>query len=206
MSIYPIISKYFNKEEFSECNITIIDEDLVSRMQVISRYENTNDLEIKQIVDYLVDHPLKVFNYDFVEKYAKDYAIQYDKNKQLFYTYYLGKKMYFSRILDTMDKVQEYYRSILLEQDENSPHQYLVEGFEIQKNAIVIDAGVAEGNFSLSIIDSVKKIYMFEPDKNWYEALSYTFEPYKDNEKFPSATPASITIAFFCISNPSTKY
>lgn len=167
-------------EKFHECNITIIEEDLISRMQVISRYENTDDLEIKQIVDYLLEHPLKVFNYGFIEKYTSDNIIQYDKSKQLFYTYYQGKKMYFSRDLDSVDKVQKYYKSILLEQDEDSPHLYLGKGYEVQENAIVVDAGVAEGNFSLSIIDSAKKIYMFESDKNWCEALSYTFEPYKD--------------------------
>ncbi len=49
---------------------------------------------------------------------------------------------------------------------------------------VVIDAGVAEGNFALSVIDKVSKIYLVECDNDWNEALRYTFAPYKDKVVF----------------------
>lgn len=67
-----------------------------------------------------------------------------------------------------------------MEQDEKSPHLYITDQYRIKDNSVVIDAGVAEGNFSLEIIDRVKKIYLIESDRDWIEALKLTFSPYKD--------------------------
>ncbi|WP_312430327.1 FkbM family methyltransferase [Lacrimispora sp.] len=160
----------------------IADTLFFERQQVISRYKDCKENEIQDIVNYLVDHPLQVFNYPFVEKYDnEDFDIKYDKEKKLFYTLYYNKKMYFSRSFHDEEKVREYYKSICLEQDFHSPHKYLTDIFEVPNNAVVVDAGVAEGNFALSIVECAKKIYLFEPDKEWVEALKYTFEPY--NEK-----------------------
>jgi predicted RNA methylase len=44
-----------------------------------------------------------------------------------------------------------------------------------QADDVVADLGAAEGNFSLSIINKVKKIYIFEYDKEWVEALKAPF-------------------------------
>lgn len=166
---------------FTDCNITIVDEDLISKAQIIMRYEHTDDPEIREVVEHLKAHKLEVFNYPFVNKYKEEELnVEFDINKGLYYTIHCGKKMYFSRSLNSIERIKKYYRSILLEQDEYSPHLYLTEEFSVQKGAVVVDAGVAEGNFSLSIIDEVKKIYMFEPDNDWYEALLHTFEPYME--------------------------
>ena len=170
-----IEAKYF------DCDVDIIDENLISRLQIILRYENDENQEIQEVVERLKEYPLQVFNYPFVEKYKEDsFDIRFDDKRNLFYTYYCGKKMYFSKSFKSERQVREYYKSILLEQDMYSPHLYLTKEFRVQKDAVIVDAGVAEGNFSLSVIDTVKKIYMFEPDKNWCEALTYTFEQYKD--------------------------
>jgi phospholipid N-methyltransferase len=58
--------------------------------------------------------------------------------------------------------------------------KYLTEDFQVESNDIVLDIGSAEGNFALSIIDEVKRIYIFEADKEWIEALYATFEPWKE--------------------------
>ena len=50
----------------------------------------------------------------------------------------------------------------------------------MSENDIVADIGSAEGNFSLSIIDKVKKIYLFESDPEIIQALRVTFEPWKE--------------------------
>lgn len=153
---------------------------LFTKYRLMSRYQNSNDLEIIEITDYLKDHPLQVFNYTFTSQYHEKYEISYDYEKELFYTVFENKKLYFARFFKQKKEVQEYYRQIRMEQDKDSPHRYLTEQFDVDKNSIVVDAGVAEGNFALSVIDKVKKIYLFEPDFDWVEALKYTFEPYAD--------------------------
>lgn len=158
-----------------------IEEFFFQRLQVMSRYKSCSDKEIQNIMAYLDFNPFQVFNYPFVEKYDnEDFDIEYDERKKLYYTLYYNKKMYFSRSFKDRESVREYYRSICIEQDVDSPHKYLTEEFNVPDDAVVIDAGVAEGNFALSIVERVKKIYLFEPDSDWAEALKYTFEPYKD--------------------------
>lgn len=154
---------------------------LFTRYRLMSRYQGTNDSEIIEVTDYLKDHSLQIFNYPFTSRYHNnDYVINYDSEKELFFTVFENKKMYFARFFRQKEEVQSYYRQIMMEQDKDSPHRYLTEQFGVDENSIVVDAGVAEGNFALSIIDKVKRIYLFEPDFDWAEALKYTFEPYAD--------------------------
>lgn len=158
----------------------IMERQFFRRLKLISRYQGCEEQEILEIVDYLKNNPLQIFNYSFTEKYENMcFDIKYDVEKGLYYIYHDRKKMFFSRNLESKEKVSEYYRSICIEQDIKSPHRYLTDIFTVSNDAVVIDAGVAEGNFALSVIDKVKKIYLFEPDDNWVEALKYTFEPYK---------------------------
>lgn len=151
------------------------------KLQLLNRYKDSTDEEIQEIVNYLRKNPLEVFNYDFTKKYMLDnIEVCVDDSNGLYYVVHRGKKMYFARTFTCEEQVRSYYRSVCLEQDDESPHKYLTEEFTVSEDAIVVDAGVAEGNFSLEIVDRVKKIYLFEPDDNWIEALQYTFAPYKD--------------------------
>lgn len=169
------------ERDYPQYSGRIVENNFLEKVQMLMRYDTCQDEEISEIVDYLETNPLQVFNYRFTEKYEKaDYEIDFDEQKGLYYTWYKGEKMYFSRSYTDKKDVIEYYKSICLEQDEKSPHKYLTEAFDVPDHATVIDAGVAEGNFSLEIVERVKKIYLFEPDASWVEALQYTFEPYKD--------------------------
>ena len=40
--------------------------------------------------------------------------------------------------------------------------------------------GAAEGNLALSVIEKVKRVYLFETDMEWIEALEATFAPWKE--------------------------
>ena len=154
---------------------------LFTKYRLLSRYQKSSNPEIIKVMDYLTDHPLQVFNYTFTSQYQNDdYEVSYDSEKGLFYALFENKKMYFSRFYRQKKEIQDYCRQIMMEQDRDSPHKYLTEQFGVNENSIVVDAGAAEGNFALSIIDKVKKIYLFEPDFHWAEALKYTFEPYAD--------------------------
>lgn len=167
--------------DFKDCNCYVLDEMELTRLKMLNRYENSKDLEIQEIVSYLETHSLTPFNYSFVENYNEnDFLVDYDKQKKLYYVMHEGKKMFFSRSLNTEEKVRRYYKSIIIEQDKKSPHLYLTDTFLVPENAVIIDAGVAEGNFSLSVIEKAKMVYLFEPDTLWAEALRYTFEPYKE--------------------------
>lgn len=154
---------------------------VLTKQRLLARYQNTEDAEIKDILCYLRENTLQVFNYDFVKKYGwLDYDVLYDDQAELFYVLFENKRMYFARRFDSDRKVRDYYRQILMEQDPESPHCYLCEGFRVDGNSVVVDAGAAEGNFAISIIDHVKKLYLFEADPEWTEALRYTFAPYGD--------------------------
>ncbi len=151
------------------------------KQSILKRYENNNEKEITEIIDYIKENDLKIFNYDFCEKYENiQIQLYWDKVYKMYYVLHHDKKLYFSRKINTEEYVRKYYSSILMEQDEKSPHRYLTPDFNIEEGNIVIDAGAAEGYFALEIIDKVKKIYLIEADKDWIEALKITFKDYED--------------------------
>ena len=51
---------------------------------------------------------------------------------------------------------------------------------------------MAEGNFSLDIIDRVKKIYLIETDDDWLEALKMTFREYEDKVQIVKGYVSSV--------------
>lgn len=137
--------------------------------------------EIQQILQYVSEYGLGVFNYSFTKTYQNMEIVPlFDEEQSMYYVIYRGKKMYLSKNFDTEKKVIDYCRWLALEQDKDSPHKYFDADFKLNQEAVVLDAGVAEGNFALDIIDTVSKIYLVETDHNWIEALKKTFEPYKE--------------------------
>lgn len=136
----------------------IEDKNYFYKRSIMKRYALSKDKEILQIVQYLKTHNLKVFNYEFADKYKKlDCEIYLDETCGLYYVNRHGKTMYFSKKYENKEQVKRYYQSICIEQDELSPHRYLTEDFDVKDNGVIVDVGVAEGNFSLDIIDKVKK-------------------------------------------------
>jgi hypothetical protein len=85
----------------------------------------------------------------------------------------------------------------LREQDPLSPHLYLTADFNPEEGSVIVDAGVAEGNFALSVVEKAGKLYLVECDPGWMEALRLTFEPWKEKvvfiEKFMSDLPGERT-------------
>ncbi len=148
---------------------------------LLKRYKESDDSEIRNILHHIEYCGLDVFNYDFIKNYSeKDIEISFDMEANMFYVMHHGKRMYFSRKIKSEEAIRRYYKSILVEQDTESPHRYLQGDIQIHAGDIVVDAGVAEGNFSLDIVDHVKKIYLIEADEDWCEALKLTFKDYLD--------------------------
>lgn len=164
--------------EFSKC---VENKKFFYKESILKRYRETDDLEIKEVLDYIKQNGLDIFNYPFCNKY-KNFTckVYFDTLHQMHYVLHNGKRMYFPKKYSSESEVINYYKSILLEQDEKSPHKYLTNNFGISDGDVVIDVGVAEGNFALEIIDKVSKIYLIEADPGWIEALEVTFGDYKD--------------------------
>jgi hypothetical protein len=50
----------------------------------------------------------------------------------------------------------------------------------LKEGSILADIGAAEGFFALNNIETIKKIYLFEPDFEWIKPLQATFDPWKE--------------------------
>lgn len=139
--------------------------------------------EQREVYEYLQNHKLSVFPYNFPQKYiSTDIFIETDPENGLYYTLWEGKRLYYKNG-HQFNKAQVYFNSLLLEQDPLSPHRYLTDTFDVDINDVIVDVGAAEGNFSLSVIEKVKQVYIFEVEKDWIKALEATFEPWKEKVK-----------------------
>ncbi|MFA5974181.1 MAG: FkbM family methyltransferase [Lentimicrobiaceae bacterium] len=153
--------------------------------------------EIKECLNYLKYHKYSAFPYKWTQKYDNLMPeVYFDDENQTYYNLFNGKKMYFPKHY-SRSMVIWAVRSILKEQDINSPHIYLTSDFQLEPGSIVLDAGVAEGNFALTVVEQAKRLYLVECDSEWMQALKLTFAPWKDKvvfvEKFMSDKPGNTT-------------
>jgi hypothetical protein len=154
------------------------------RRKILNHFASLPDKDIneeqKEVLRYLENNQLTTFPYSFQSNYsAKDIEIFFDTVKRMSYINMDGKKLYFKKRWKEK-RIRRGYSELLKEQDINSPHRYLADNFTPGNNDIVADIGAAEGNFALSIIEKVKKIYLFEYDREWIKALEATFAPWKE--------------------------
>lgn len=149
------------------------------------KYADTKNAIIQEILANINRNGwVNAYNQNFIYKHGNDIQdlvklVDYDTEADMCYARWNGKKMYYPKDYSQMD-VASALDFVLLEQDMNSPHRYLDDSFQVKEGDIVIDAGVAEGNFALDIVDIAKKIYLVECEHKWVEALQKTFEPWKD--------------------------
>lgn len=150
---------------------------------LFDRYKLCEDEEIKKIIRKVKAFPRpQVYNFDPVSLH-KNLEVFSDDSSGLNYIIFENKRMYLSREYQYFfEREGKKYISgdMWEEQDLNSPHLYEENGISVQKEDVIVDAGVCEGNFTLHHIEKVKRAYLFEGDHAWVEALSYTFKPYKD--------------------------
>lgn len=174
---------------------------------------DTNDnLQCKECLEFIRKNGVNTFCYDSINyKIYDEKDVFYDEEKALFWVFYRDKRLYMKRSIDTIESVLEVMNMLAAEQEPTSPHCYVSDTFNVSKGDVVFDIGCAEGNFALSVVDLVEKIYMFEVDEEWIEALNCTFEPYKEKvciiPKFVSnqSTADHITIEAFCDKNQIDK-
>ena len=159
----------------------IVNKNFFYQRSLLKRYEGVVDPEKAEVLNYIKNNGLDIFNYKFSKKY-KNILIElhFDIENGMYYTIYENKRLYFSKKLDCKKKIVDYYRYILMEQDPLSPHRYLTDTFKVEDGDVVVDVGAAEGNFSLEVVDKVSKLYIIETDIDWINALKLTFKDYLD--------------------------
>jgi hypothetical protein len=136
--------------------------------------------EQREVLGYLEKNPLRIFPYPFHDNYsAEKIDVFFDAENGMRYMIQEGKRLYFKRRWSEK-RIKRAYSELVREQDINSPHRYLTDSFTTGNEDVLADIGAAEGNFSLSVIENVKKIYLFEYDHEWTEALKATFAPWAE--------------------------
>jgi hypothetical protein len=142
--------------------------------------DNLINEDQKEILEYLRTNEVRIFPYPFHDNYSPDrIEVLFDPERGMRYVMQDGRRLYFKKRWG-ITRIQRAYSDLSREQDVNSPHRYLTDSFILGKDDILADIGAAEGNFSLAVIDKVKKIYLFEYDREWDEALRATFSPWPD--------------------------
>ncbi len=175
---------------------------------ILNDQETNNNFQYKECLDYIRKNGINIFCYNSINyKIYGEHDVFFDEESKLYWVYYQNKRLYLKRSINTVQSVLEVMNMLAAEQEPASPHCYVDDAFNVSEGDIVFDIGCAEGNFALSIVDLAEKIYMFEADEEWIEALNYTFKPYKDKisiiPKFVSDKNAtnSISIDTFCDKN-----
>lgn len=160
------------------------------KKKILKEYSNSRDKEIIEIISNINENGIKIISSTLSRDYKEDeIEVLFDEALKLKYVNYKkGKPIYFKKKW-SKSRIQRALNQLYIEQDINSPHRYLTDDFNVDKETIVADIGCAEANFSLDIVDKVKHIYLFETNNVWEEPLNATFRKYKDkitivNKKF----------------------
>lgn len=139
-----------------------------------------DDAQAQQVAAYVRENGVKIFPYHFTETYKEqDILVYNDDQSGLKYVLMDGKRLYFKRRWSE-SRIRRSFHDLTIEQDVDSPHRYLTPDFNLSSEDIVADFGAAEGNFALAVVEKVSKIYLFECDPEWIEALEHTFAPWKE--------------------------
>jgi hypothetical protein len=129
---------------------------------------------------FLRYHLIEVFNYPYILNYFHRINLMTDKEMGLHYVVTNEKRrLYFKRGISLKDAVST-YNALCIEQDPQSPHNYDFDPLPITPDTVIADIGCAEGNFGLKHIDKIKKLYLFESEHEWIEALEATFRPWAE--------------------------
>lgn len=142
--------------------------------------DNEVNDEQREVLRYLEKNPVRIFPYQFQDNYSADnIEVIYEPENGMHYVMQDGKRLYFKKRWGKK-RIKRAYSDLLREQDFNSPHRYLTESFTVGKDDVIADIGAAEGNFSLSVIEKIGKVYLFEYDSEWTQALKATFAPWAE--------------------------
>jgi len=151
------------------------------RKYFLSMDKTKQNKEVAEIIEFFQKGNIfSVFPYDFPYQYAMDdIDVCYDKTCCMNFVMHCGNKMYFPQAWNSQ-ACRSYYNALLIEQDIHSPHRYETPEFCVKDGDIIADIGAAEGIWALPYAEKAAKIYLFECSKHWIQAVTKTFEPWKD--------------------------
>lgn len=162
-------------------------EKIISREELLKylmteKYRDTTDSDIQDTIKYWEENPLSYFNQHEYAVATSD-RVFWDIECNMPYIVYKNRRLYYPRsyrgfLYDEEGIYVLGYREE--EQAEGSPHKYLTKEIDFAKGDVVVDAGAMEGDFALEHIDEIGKLYIFECDPKWVEALRMTYKDYKD--------------------------
>ena len=151
--------------------------------RLINQLESNGSISAdkQDMITFLKKNVVGVYNYEYINEYKFNLCfVHKDPENGLKYVITPEKRrLYFKRSMSYID-VMMMYAFISSELDTRSPHSYFFNGINTEKRLVVADIGSAEGNFSLKIIDKIEKLYLFERNEEWMEALQATFQPWID--------------------------
>lgn len=149
----------------------------------IMQFYNKDDIdsEISEALAFIKSNGIQPIPYSWVKQYDhKLIEVEYDNNIGLPYILFDKKKLFYPESMSKTE-IQKSFNAVQnIEQNHLSPHKYLIDDFIPGKDDVVVDCGVAEGNFGLSVVEKVSKLFLFEPKPIWYKPLEATFLPWKD--------------------------
>lgn len=198
MNMPPILDRLFYKMRCTWAKWRSEQREKNMAHTIIGYYAThpTNDAEIQEALRYLEKYPLTILPGEYTHKYKpSDIEVLCDEARGLHYVMHEGKRLYFRRG-STVENIRLCYNGLLKEQDPLSPHCYRGEDFVPEAGDVLFDIGSAEGIFSLTHIETVKHVCLFEMDKEWIEALEATFAPWADK----------VTLINRCVSSSDTDY
>lgn len=163
------------------------------RDEILSKYRDSENVRVRECLSFMESNPgrIKAFNQENLDIYDKydpliSIEVQYNNKVGLFWVDWCGKCLYMKRSLDTVDKVRNYVLSLYKEQHPDSPHCYRKSGYEVKTGDVILDGGAAEGFWALENIEKAEYVFLVESDKEWIEALQYTFNDYRNKVKIIS--------------------
>lgn len=152
------------------------------RQEIVTFLQNSdiNDNDKKELLKFFSSSCFEMVPYLFRKKYDFEKVdVTYDAEAKMHYVLWHEKKMYWKRNI-SVKEIQKAVNNLFIEQDENSPHKYFAGQKYSLKNSAVADFGAAEGCFGLDVVEEAERVYLFEADPEWIEALERTFAPWKN--------------------------
>lgn len=150
---------------------------------IVSKYENSGDEEIQKVLSVFKQGKISILG-SYVPDITDYYTVFRDE-EDFPYIMFENKRMYYPREHKFIRrKGIEVVEDVLYEQAAGSPHLYIRKKDDIPYGAVIVDAGVCEGNFALRYIEKVRKVYLIESDAGWMQALRRTFKDYRGKVVF----------------------
>lgn len=157
------------------------------KIRMLKYLQDHPDSPLKEELLYYIEHIEKIdaFPYRTIKR-LRHIESGYDNTLSLPFIVHNNRRLFFPHDMK-FEKMVGIYRSLIEEEQileggymEKAPHCYQTEQFKINPGDILVDAGAAEGLFTLHNIDKVSHAFLIEADQGWIPALEATFEPWKD--------------------------